>query len=379
MRLITRKIEFADFLLCFEECEVMRAANKVLDLQVGSHAWEELPECDPDAHRACIEQRYGAKKVPPDHEIRPLARGASASVYRAASGDRAVKVHALDAACIVELDAVREVHALRTLEACAEENHVVRLLGVAMTLDAVYLVLPLYETTLRHLTPTIDPEAARVAVTQVALALRYCHESGFMHRDVKPENVLVRGGAQPLSFVLADFGLARAFCGERCYTRGMVTLWYRPPELLTEEKSIPYGPAVDMWSLGCIAVELHTRVPMVMVGTRFAAEQRINQLFINRHHSFGRARCMTHRAIHAYLDTVPATRALLSIDPRDRPSAAVFYLCMTEGTAVSEEQPIMHGLRLQVAAWWRRIVWWKNAFANMAVGIARARTGRLFA
>ena len=69
---------------------------------------------------------------------------------------------------------------------------------------------------------------------------------------------------------LADFGLARAFSvsksnqGNR-YTNRVVTLWYRPPELLLGERN--YGPPVDMWGAGCIMAEMWTRSPIMQGNT----------------------------------------------------------------------------------------------------------------
>lgn len=64
---------------------------------------------------------------------------------------------------------------------------------------------------------------------------------------------------------IADFGLSRFYWpGEnRPYTNGVITLWYRPPELLLGE--IIYGPAVDVWSCGCILAELFLRKPLFQV------------------------------------------------------------------------------------------------------------------
>ena len=50
---------------------------------------------------------------------------------------------------------------------------------------------------------------------------------------------------------------------EHCYTNRVVTLWYRPPELLLGERH--YGPAIDMWGAGCIMAELWTRSPILQV------------------------------------------------------------------------------------------------------------------
>lgn len=69
---------------------------------------------------------------------------------------------------------------------------------------------------------------------------------------------------------LADFGLARPFSLPRNnvpnrYTNRVVTLWYRPPELLLGDRN--YGPAVDMWGVGCIMAEMWTRSPIMQGST----------------------------------------------------------------------------------------------------------------
>lgn len=53
-----------------------------------------------------------------------------------------------------------------------------------------------------------------------------------------------------------------------CYTNRVVTLWYRPPELLLGARN--YGPAIDIWGAGCIMAELWTRTPILQVlGSKF--------------------------------------------------------------------------------------------------------------
>lgn len=80
---------------------------------------------------------------------------------------------------------------------------------------------------------------------------------------------------------LADFGLARAFSLSKTgqpnkYTNRVVTLWYRPPELLLGDRN--YGPPVDMWGAGCIMAEMWTRSPIMQGNTEQQQLVFISQL-----------------------------------------------------------------------------------------------------
>lgn len=91
---------------------------------------------------------------------------------------------------------------------------------------------------------------------QLFSALFYIHGSRILHRDMKSSNILITKNGV---LKLADFGLARALCKgpSQRYTNRVVTLWYRPPELLLGERN--YGPPIDMWGAGCIMCEMWTR------------------------------------------------------------------------------------------------------------------------
>ena len=102
---------------------------------------------------------------------------------------------------------------------------------------------------------------------QLLNGLYYIHSNKVLHRDMKAANILItRAGV----LKLADFGLARAFSlpkGDQPnrYTNRVVTLWYRPPELLLGERN--YGPAIDLWGAGCIMAEMWTRSPIMQGNT----------------------------------------------------------------------------------------------------------------
>lgn len=111
---------------------------------------------------------------------------------------------------------------------------------------------------------------------QLLEGLTYCHRNDFLHRDIKCSNILVNNDGQ---VKLADFGLARLYNSndkERPYTNKVITLWYRPPELLLGEER--YGKPVDVWSCGCILGELFTRTAMFDGKTEIGQLEKIFQV-----------------------------------------------------------------------------------------------------
>ncbi|KAI5201396.1 cell division control protein 2 serine/threonine protein kinase [Aureobasidium subglaciale] len=117
---------------------------------------------------------------------------------------------------------------------------------------------------------------------QLCAGIRYCHSHRILHRDLKPQNLLIDKEG---NLKLADFGLARAFgVPLRTYTHEasrlyfvlpwpnlVVTLWYRAPEILLGGRQ--YSTGVDMWSVGCIFAEMATRKPL------FPGDSEIDEIF----------------------------------------------------------------------------------------------------
>merc|ERR1719270_416511 len=92
---------------------------------------------------------------------------------------------------------------------------------------------------------------------QLLRGLSFCHARRILHRDVKPQNLLISAVGE---LKLADFGLARAkSVPSHTYSHEVVTLWYRPPDVLLG--STNYTTSLDMWGAGCIFIEMLNGYP----------------------------------------------------------------------------------------------------------------------
>lgn len=171
------------------------------------------------------------------------------------------------------LTAIREIKLLKTLHHENIVNLKEIVTGQGSNYDAhhddprkrtesIYMVFEYMDHDLTGLmdTPSIRFTEAQVkcVLLQILYGLDYCHRNEILHRDIKGSNLLMDNHG---NLKIADFGLARSF-GEpgRKYTNRVITLWYRPPELLLGANE--YGPSVDMWSTGCLLAELLTRKPL---------------------------------------------------------------------------------------------------------------------
>lgn len=152
--------------------------------------------------------------------------------------------------------AVREIKLLQHLRS----HNVVSLLEVMVERNECFMVFEYLSHDLtgliNHPTFALTPAHKKDLARQMFQGLDYLHRRGILHRDIKAANILISNKGL-LKF--ADFGLARFFSKSRAldYTNRVITIWYRPPELLLGETR--YGPEVDIWSAACVYVEMFTK------------------------------------------------------------------------------------------------------------------------
>eukprot|EP01057_Protomagalhaensia_wolfi_P002669 Protomagalhaensia_wolfi_Nauph_80__2668@NODE_27_length_4681_cov_39_742568_g22_i0_p2_GENE_NODE_27_length_4681_cov_39_742568_g22_i0NODE_27_length_4681_cov_39_742568_g22_i0_p2_ORF_typecomplete_len349_score52_35Pkinase/PF00069_25/2e63Pkinase_Tyr/PF07714_17/7_8e39Kdo/PF06293_14/2_3e12Kdo/PF06293_14/3_8e03Kinaselike/PF14531_6/2_3e12APH/PF01636_23/1e05APH/PF01636_23/5_8e02Pkinase_fungal/PF17667_1/1_3e05WaaY/PF06176_11/2_3e05RIO1/PF01163_22/7_2e05FTA2/PF13095_6/11FTA2/PF13095_6/0_081Haspin_kinase/PF12330 len=226
------------------------------------HAWSRFatvgtsPLRPRTAQWGLVHRRYQA--------LKQLGAGTYGTVYKAERRDKpqrgavAMKVSRIDQTPELGMPetALREAALLTELRG---HPNIVGLWHISCSkADKLYLVCELLDMDLKSYVrrlPTRQlplPEAKRVAKALLS-ALAHCHARGILHRDLKPHNILVSRDLTQIK--LADFGLGRwQMRAEKTLTHEVVTLWYRPPEILLG--SCRYDASADVWSAGCVVAEL---------------------------------------------------------------------------------------------------------------------------
>uniref|UniRef100_A0A8C0SYZ4 cyclin-dependent kinase n=1 Tax=Canis lupus familiaris TaxID=9615 RepID=A0A8C0SYZ4_CANLF len=154
--------------------------------------------------------------------------------------------------------AIREVSLLKNLK----HANIVTLHDLIHTERSLTLVFEYLDSDLKqyldHCGNLMSMHNVKIFMFQLLRGLAYCHRRKILHRDLKPQNLLISERGE---LKLADFGLARAkSVPTKTYSNEVVTLWYRPPDVLLG--STEYSTPIDMWGVGCIHYEMATGRPL---------------------------------------------------------------------------------------------------------------------
>eukprot|EP00388_Colpodella_angusta_P004315 GDKJ01014342.1.p1 GENE.GDKJ01014342.1~~GDKJ01014342.1.p1 ORF type:complete len:326 (+),score=41.70 GDKJ01014342.1:34-1011(+) len=165
--------------------------------------------------------------------------------------------------------AIREICLLKELR----HTNIVTMYDVVCQPTQLYLVFEYLDYDLKKFMKAhscdLNMQQVKSFAYQLLNGIAYCHSHRVLHRDLKPQNLLLNNDG---ILKIADFGLARAFSiPVKTYTHEVVTLWYRAPEILLGQRQ--YATPVDLWSVGCIIAEMCTGVAL------FPGDSEIDTIF----------------------------------------------------------------------------------------------------
>jgi serine/threonine protein kinase len=184
------------------------------------------------------------------------------------------------------------------------------------TPEAIYITMEYLEhgDLLQHLVRPLPEEEARTLGSQVLEGLKFMHDNGFVHRDLKPQNILVVSPGPAWRVQISDFGISRRLEEGTTVTMRQGTLGFMAPELqgFIRAGSSPY--AVDMWSLGALLF-------FVLTKAIFMKDLHRLRDFSNGAFAAADAETRVLRELGVSEQCSEFLRCLLAPSPDDRPSS----------------------------------------------------------
>ncbi|KAL8136651.1 hypothetical protein V2J09_002652 [Rumex salicifolius] len=207
--------------------------------------------------------QVSSKYVPP---IQPVGRGAYGIVCCARNSEtnEEVAIKKIADAFNNRIDAKRTLREIKLL--ChMDHDNVIKIKDIIKPpekeqFNDVYIVYELMDTDLHQIIRSnqdLTDDHCQYFLYQILRGLKYIHSAHVLHRDLKPSNLLLNANCD---VKICDFGLARTTSETDFMTEYVVTRWYRAPELLLNCSE--YTAAIDIWSVGCIMMEIVRREPL---------------------------------------------------------------------------------------------------------------------
>ncbi|KAI0019022.1 PHO system negative regulator [Xylariomycetidae sp. FL0641] len=236
----------------------------------------------------------GSRKHPSSfQQLEKLGEGTYATVYKGTENGTskpvALKEIHLDSEEGTPSTAIREISLMKELR----NLNIVDLKDVIHTENKLMLVFEFMQCDLKKYMDThgdrgaLQPDIIKRFMFQLLKGIRFCHQKKVLHRDLKPQNLLINQESVAIEVTkliptnikpdgekvreqvelpgpvlkLGDFGLARAFgIPVNTFSNEVVTLWYRAPDVLLGSRT--YNTSIDIWSAACIMAEMYTGRPL---------------------------------------------------------------------------------------------------------------------
>lgn len=197
-------------------------------------------------------------------QLEKLGEGTYATVFKGRNRQTgelvALKEIHLDSEEGTPSTAIREISLMKELK----HENILSLHDVIHTENKLMLVFEYMDKDLKKYMDNhgdrgaLPPPTIKSFMHQLLKAIDFCHTNRVLHRDLKPQNLLINSKMQ---LKLGDFGLARAFgIPVNTFSNEVVTLWYRAPDVLLGSRT--YNTSIDIWSAGCIMAEMYTGRPL---------------------------------------------------------------------------------------------------------------------
>lgn len=186
----------------------------------------------------------------------------------------ALKVIHLDSEEGTPSTAIREISLMKELK----HENILSLYDIIHTENKLMLVFEFMDKDLKKYMEVRNNQLECATIKdfmhQLLRGVAFCHHNRILHRDLKPQNLLINANGQ---LKLADFGLARAFgIPVNTFSHEVVTLWYRAPDVLLGSRM--YNTSIDIWSAGCIMAEMYAGRPLFPGSTNEDQLQKIFRL-----------------------------------------------------------------------------------------------------
>ncbi|KAK4235410.1 kinase-like domain-containing protein [Achaetomium macrosporum] len=217
----------------------------------------------PDTHGR-TEAMDGKRHAASFQQLEKLGEGTYATVFKGRNRQTgelvALKEIHLDSEEGTPSTAIREISLMKELK----HENIVALHDVIHTENKLMLVFEYMDGDLKKYMDTqgdrgaLKPPVIKSFMYQLLKGIDFCHRNRVLHRDLKPQNLLINSKGQ---LKLGDFGLARAFgIPVNTFSNEVVTLWYRAPDVLLGSRT--YNTSIDIWSAGCIMAEMFSGRPL---------------------------------------------------------------------------------------------------------------------